>query len=60
MSRLLDLLLPLEFTPSIPGLEVTEPLTELQKNLAALEFTAACAAFDDCGDFAMAHPEVVR
>lgn len=40
MSGLLALL-PLEFTPSIPGLLVTEPKSVLDENLARIAFAAA-------------------
>ena len=58
MSRLLDTLLPLEYEPSIPGLLVTEPKTTLELSLAHADWVRACADMDECGAFALAHPEV--
>lgn len=69
MSRLLDRLLdPLEFQPSIPGLEVIEPDTVLKRNLAAAEYARACKVeaehgakdMDDVGQWAETHAEVLR
>jgi hypothetical protein len=59
---------PIQFVASIPGLEVIEPDTILKRNLAAAEYARACQVeaehgakdMDDMGDYAVAHPEVVR
>jgi hypothetical protein len=69
MSRLMDSLLPpLTWAPSIPGLEVIEPQTVLDRNLAAAEFERACKAeasagaqdMDETGQWAVDHPELLR
>lgn len=69
MSRLMDQLLdPLEFVPCIPGLEVIEPQTVLERNLAAAEYERACkteaaaggADMDEIAQWAVDHPEVCK
>jgi hypothetical protein len=61
MSHLLDRLLKsIDFQPSIPGLVVTEPETVLEVNLAWSEWDGAVKAMDECGAYAVAHPEICR
>lgn len=69
MSTLLDRALgAIDFTPSIPGLEVIEPDTVLKRNLAAAEYERACKVeaehgakdMDDVGQWAETHAEVLR
>lgn len=68
MSRLLDNLRSLNFVPSIPGLDVIEPTTTLELNLAAAEYERACRReaaagahdMDEIAQWAEDHPEVVR
>lgn len=68
-SRLMDQLLDtLDFTPSIPGLTVIEPVTVLERNLAAAEYDRACrteaakggADMDEIGQWAIDHPEALK
>jgi hypothetical protein len=59
MSRLLDTLLPIEFQPCIPGLEVIEPPPD-QIPLSWLGWDDAVRAQDETAAYAVAHPEVVR
>lgn len=66
MSRLMHSVI--KWEPSIPGLEVIEPETVLQRNLAALEYERACKVeaehgakdMDDVGQWAETHAEVLR
>ncbi len=59
MSRLLDALLPLDYTPSIPGLEVIEPPPD-QVPLSWLGWDDAVRAQDDMARYAVAHPELCK
>jgi hypothetical protein len=60
MSLLLDAVLPpLDFEPSIPGLEVIEPPPDLVP-LAWLGWDDAVRAQDDQAAYAVTHKEVLR
>jgi hypothetical protein len=52
--------LPLNYEPSIPGLEVIEPKTLLDQNLALIDFRKYYGDMDEMGQYATQHFEELK